>query len=34
MASNRDAASDDTVLCVGLTVIVLICGFAALALMG
>jgi hypothetical protein len=34
MAKNRDAASDDAVMCVGLTVIVLICGFAAIALMG
>ncbi len=34
MASQRDAASDDGVLCIGITVITLICGFLAVALVG
>lgn len=34
MATQRDAASDDGILCIGLVVITLICAFAAVALMG
>ena len=34
MASKRDAATDDGVLCIGITVITLICGFVAMALAG
>jgi len=34
MASQRDAATDDGVLCIGIAVITLICAFVAVALAG
>jgi hypothetical protein len=34
MASQRDAATDDAAVCIGLIVITLICGFVAVALVG
>lgn len=34
MASQRDATSDDSVLCIGLTIITLICAVVAVALAG
>ncbi len=34
MASQRDATTDDGVLCVGIIVITLICGFVAAVLAG
>lgn len=34
MASQRDAATDDGVLCIGIVVITLICAFVAVALAG
>lgn len=34
MASQRDATTDDTSVCIGLVVITLICAFVAVALAG